>query len=283
MGEDDLNSRNLDPLTVEGFGREWSTYDQTALTRSELQEIADAYFSIFPFDELPTSAEGFDLGCGSGRWAEFVAIRVGLLHCIDPSAQALDVARRRLADRKNVQFHLAASDSMPLAPSSQDFGYSLGVLHHIPDTSRALRDCVEKLKPGAPLLVYLYYSLENRAPWFRLLWRISDTLRRGICRLPFPVRRAVTTVIATLVYWPMARTARLVEKLGMDPLRLPLSSYRRSSFYTMRTDALDRFGTNLEQRFSRGEIAAMMHAAGLTDIRFREGPPFWVACGHRLT
>jgi 2-polyprenyl-3-methyl-5-hydroxy-6-metoxy-1,4-benzoquinol methylase len=32
----------------------------------------------------------------------------------------------------------------------------LGVLHHIPDTAAAMRDCVRKLKLGAPFLFYLY-------------------------------------------------------------------------------------------------------------------------------
>ena len=62
---------------------------------------------------------------------------------------------------------------------------------------------------------------------------------------------------------------------------MPLSTYRYRSFYSMRTDALDRFGTRLEQRFTRVEIEQMMRAAGLTDIRFSEEEPFWVACGRR--
>ena len=36
----------------------------------------------------------------------------------------------------------------------------------------------------------------------------------------------------------------------------------------MRTDSRDRFGTPLEQRFSRSEILAMMQASGLQEIRF---------------
>ena len=59
----------------------------------------------------------------------------------------------------------------------------------------------------------------------------------------------------------------------------PLSAYRSVSFYTMRTDALDRFGTRLEQRFTRRQIEQMMTAAGLEQIRFSESEPFWVACG----
>jgi hypothetical protein len=47
----------------------------------------------------------------------------------------------------------------------------------------------------------------------------------------------------------------------------------------MRTDALDRFGTRLEQRFTRVEMERMMKEAGLAQIRFSEREPFWVACG----
>jgi hypothetical protein len=91
----------------------------------------------------------------------------------------------------------------------------------------------------------------------------------------------MTTAIATSVYWPLARTAWMVEKTGADVRNFPLSEYRYRSFYSMRTDALDRFGTRLEQRFSRAEIEVMMRRCGLADIRFRDGPPFWVACGRK--
>jgi SAM-dependent methyltransferase len=272
---------NIDPLTVAGFGEEWSAYDQTRLGEAEHRALFDAYFSIFPFSDLPPDAEGFDLGCGSGRWAALVAERVGRLHCIDPSQQALEVARRRLEGRPGIAFHLAGADSIPLADGSQDFGYSLGVLHHIPDTAAAMRDAVSKLKPGAPFLVYLYYSFDNKPRWFRYLWKASEGGRWSISRLPFPLRKAATSAIAAGVYWPLTRLARAAEALGLDVANVPLSAYRRSSFYTMRTDALDRFGTRLEQRFSREEVARMMEAAGLTGIVFREGVPYWVACGRK--
>jgi ubiquinone/menaquinone biosynthesis C-methylase UbiE len=272
---------NVDRATVEGFGQEWSAYDQRELPSAERVRLFERYFSIFPFELLPPDAEGFDLGCGSGRWAAFVAPCVGMLHCIDPSEAALDVARKHLADYSNVRFHCASADTIPLADESQDFGYSLGVLHHIPDTQRALVDCVAKLKPGAPLLLYLYYALDSRPPWFRALWRISDAVRAGIARLPFPARKLVTTTIAGGVYWPLAHLAEAAEKSGRNVSGWPLSAYRSLSFYTMRTDALDRFGTRLEQRFTRSQIEEMMTAAGLTDIRFSENEPYWVACGTR--
>ena len=273
--------QNLDAATVRGFGQEWQAFDQEPLTGDEYAELFDRYFGIFPFDELPRSAEGFDLGCGSGRWAKGVAERVGVLHCVDPSPAALEVAESALRSCTNVHLHLAGADSIPLPDGSQDFGYSLGVLHHVPDTARALADCVRKLKTGAPFLLYLYYRMDNRPAWFRAIWRATDVARRGVSRTPFPIRKGLTTVIAALVYWPLARFARIGERAGMNVAGLPLSFYRATSFYTMRTDALDRFGTRLEQRFTRGEIERMMREAGLTGIVFSEREPYWVACGRK--
>jgi len=62
-----------------------------------------------------------------------------------------------------------------------------------------------------------------------------------------------------------------------------LSGYRNLSFYTMRTDALDRFGTRLEQRFSRERIKAMMEQAGLERVEFSASEPFWCAVGYRCS
>jgi SAM-dependent methyltransferase len=278
---DVATGRNIDARTVAGFGEEWDSFDQTHLDEAEWRELFERYFAIFPWDCLPKNAEGFDLGCGSGRWAAGVIDRVATLNCVDPSAKALAVAQRRLGGNGNARFHCASVDAIPLADGSQDFGYSLGVLHHIPDTAAAMRDCVRKLKPGAPFLVYLYYAFDNRALWFRALWRASDLARQVICRLPFPLRKAVTSVIAALVYWPLARTALVLEKLGAKVDAIPLAPYRANSFYTMRTDALDRLGTRLEQRFTRPQIAAMMTAAGLENVRFSQDVPFWTAVGTR--
>jgi ubiquinone/menaquinone biosynthesis C-methylase UbiE len=274
-------SANIDAETVEGFGREWAAYDQHELGPAEHQRTFDQYFSEFPWDDLPAQAEGFDLGCGSGRWAVLAAPRVGKLHCIDPAPAALEVCRRRLSRLDNVEFHLAAADTIPLADASQDFGYSLGVLHHVPDTARAMQDATRKLKPGAPFLVYLYYDFENRPAWYRPVWRASEIGRSVIARLPFPAKKAVTTVIATVVYWPLSRLAAALEKAGKPYHNVPLSIYRNRSYYSLRTDALDRFGTRLERRFSSSDIRKMMQDAGLESITFRNDEPYWCACGRR--
>ena len=275
-----MKSKNIDVSTVRGFGDEWERFDQSTLSPQERQEIFNSYFAVFPWQKLMPEAVGFDLGCGSGRWAQLVAPRVGTLHCIDPSS-ALEVAKRNLAEIQNCEFHPASVDTMPLADESMDFGYSLGVLHHIPETQAALSACVKKLKPRAPFLIYLYYAFDNRPLWFRRLWKLSEIVRYGISRLPHGLRYFVSQIIAGLIYFPIAKVANLLERMGLDVSNVPLSFYRHSSFYTMRTDALDRFGTRLEQRFTRDQIQEMMEKAGLEDIVFSDNVPYWCAVGIR--
>lgn len=271
---------NIDKQVVAGFGDEWSRFDQTALTDDELRRMFDNYFRIFPWEKLDANATGFDLGCGSGRWAKLVAPRVGKLYLFDPSADALEVTKRNLAGAENCEFQIAGADNIPLADESCDFGYSLGVLHHIPDTEAGLRSCVSKLKPGAPFLVYIYYNFDNRPPWFRLIWKTSNAIRAAVCRLPHSLRYIISQMLALLIYFPLARTALILEKLGVSVDHFPLSQYRHNSFYVMRNDALDRFGTRLEQRFSKKEIQAMMQRCGLENISFST-TSFWTAVGYK--
>jgi SAM-dependent methyltransferase len=273
---------NVDNNTVSGFGDEWSRFDQSKLDPSESLELFNSYFQNFPWDILPQNPSGFDLGCGSGRWAHHVALRIagGTLHCVDPS-EALGVARNNLKTHKNCEFHSATVDNIPIPDASMDFGYSLGVLHHVPDTAQGLQCCVSKLKPGAPFLLYLYYAFDNRPTWFRAVWKLSDIIRRGVSRLPHSARYIVTQFIAIVAYLPLARTARFLEKMGLNIEAFPLSSYRNRTFYTMRTDALDRFGTSLEKRFTKAEIIQLMTQTGLVDVVFNDTGACWCAVGFR--
>ena len=272
------SSNNMDAETVASFGDEWSRYDQSSMSYSEASEIFMEYFSVFPWDTLPSNPVGFDMGCGSGRWAKFVAPKVGRLNCIDPSS-ALDIARRNLIDFKNVEYIKASVSESGIPINSQDFGYSLGVLHHVPDTESAINSCVSILKSGAPLLVYLYYAFDNRGWVYRLLWRASDLVRRIICKLPSRFKHLVTDVIAAIVYFPLARLSLLLDKVGINAASIPLFYYRNHSFYTMRTDSRDRFGTPLEQRFTKQQIKSYMERSGLIDIKFSDNAPYWCAVG----
>lgn len=277
-------ARNIDPDVAAGFGHEWSTFRQSEheLSAEDRQAIFQSYFHIFPWDGLAPDAVGIDVGCGSGRWSAMVAPRVGHLHVLEASKEALSVARQNLAGTGNVSFHLASVGGIPLPDNSLDFAFSLGVLHHVPDTLAAIRAIAAKLKVGAPFLVYLYYAMENRPWWYRALWRLSNLFRIAISRLPSGSRLIVSQIIAVTIYWPLARFASIVERAGLSPAGLPLESYRRRTFYVMRTDAYDRFCTKLEQRFTRKQIARMLENAGFGDIQFSDRVPYWCAVASKL-
>lgn len=272
-------SKNIHNKTVSGFGDEWSRFDQSSLSQKEKLIMFNKYFHIFPWNKITGKSVGFDMGCGSGRWAELAAPRVGKLHCIDPSS-AIEVAKKNILNN-NCVFHQNAVDNIPLNDNSMDFGYCLGVLHHIPNTQSGLDSCVKKLKPGAPFLIYIYYSFENRPLWFRLIWKLTNYFRFFSSRLPMKFRYLVSQLVALFIYYPVARTALIFEKLNFDTSVFPLNYYRKSSFYTMRTDALDRFGTILEKRFTKTEVERMMQRSGLVDIIFSNKAPFWTAVGFK--
>ncbi len=133
---------------------------------------------------------------------------------------------------------------------------------------------------SAAAVTVFFATLKIIAWWpLRSLFFAVNAIRRVICRLPGFWKQVVCDVIASLVYWPMARLAGALEWIAGRGVaeRVPLNYYRKTRFQIMRNDSRDRFGTPLEQRFSRGQIQTMLLDAGLVDIQFSAKQPFWVA------
>lgn len=280
-GKPESGNSNRDERVILAFGDEWSRFSQDALESSERSKIFDDYFRIFPWTELPKSARGADIGCGSGRWAVLVAPRVAGLTCVDASRDALEVAKKNLAGHFNVNFVLADVGDLPFNDNELDFAYSLGVLHHVPDTLGALKSISRSLKQSAPFLIYLYYAFDNRSSLFRTFWRISNVVRQIVCRSPKSLRFFLCDVIALAVYWPISKLVALLARSGVPVHAIPLAYYRDKSLYVMRTDALDRFGTRLEKRFTKKEFSNLLERAGFHDLRFASDEPFWCAVARK--
>lgn len=270
---------------IKDFGNEWKRFNQNKKNslklKSNLKESFNYYFVNFPWETLPESAIGFDLGCGSGRWAKFVAPKVGKLICIEPSKAALNVAKTNLSDHSNCEFQNISVEQLTLEDNSMDFGYSLGVLHHIQDTQTGINNCVKKLKKGAPFLIYLYYAFDNRPYYYKMLWRVTNPFRIFISKMPFPIKVIFTELIAFLIYYPLSRIAKIFEFFGFDVKNFPLSHYKDLSMYLIRTDSLDRFGTSVEKRFTKKEISNMLNNAGISRIIFNKNLPYWCAIGFK--
>ena len=273
--------KNIDKKVVEDFGNEWSHFTQSTLTADELKSAFDQYFHIFPFNSIDKNSIGFDMGCGNGRWAKIFSDRVKILNCIEPSEAAILVAKNNLSKKVNIKFICSSVDETNIPESSQDFGYCLGVLHHIPNTYDGIVNCSKLLKPGAPFLLYLYYNFENKPYWYSLLWKLSNIIRILTSRFPFPLKLLISYLFAFFIYFPFSRLALLSEKIGLNVSNIPLSDYRNKSFYFIKTDSLDRFGTRIEKRFSKREITEMLINAGFENIEFSDRVPHWVCLSYK--
>jgi SAM-dependent methyltransferase len=223
-----------------------------------------------------------DIGCGTARWSDYFLDKAGFIEAIDPS-DAIFAANKLLQDGANVRITKASVDTIPWPDETFDFGMSVGVLHHIPDTKQALVDCVKKIKKGGYFYVYLYYKLDGRSFLFKALFQVSDLIRKLVSRMPPRLKRITCDIIAVTVYMPFALVAKFFYAIGLPKiaLKIPLSTYAKRDFYNIRNDALDRFGTKLEQRFTKEEIEAMMTEAGLVNIKFGEKSPFWHCVGQK--
>lgn len=277
----DIDGRNIDKKVVDEFGNEWIKF--TNHDDDLVEKGGKEYFDILNEDMVNNTTYALDVGCGTGRWTKYLTSKAGFIEAVDPS-QAIFAADKLLGDIKNVRLSQASVETLPFADGTFDFVMSIGVLHHIPDTRKALHDCVKKVKKGGYFFVYLYYNLEKRGPYYTALFKVSDLLRKIVSRLPGKLKHFVCDVLAIVFYMPFIFAGRFFKFLGFTDLakRMPLRGYQNRSFFMIRNDTLDRFGTRLEQRFSAEEIKEMMQSAGLTDIVISPGIPLYHAVGRKI-
>lgn len=276
------SDENIDWSTVESFGKEWTKFN--VFSDNEITNVGDQYFDIVDFTVINKKSCVLDVGCGTGRWSRYIADKVGFVESIDPSVAVFQAAEL-LKEKENVRISQASVDTIPFEDNAFDLVFSLGVLHHIPDTKGAMKKCIAKVKPGGFFLVYLYYSFENRGVLFKLLYKMSNLIRLLVSALPHKIKSIVCDLFAVLFYMPFVLLSRLMDRVSITRKwvkYIPLSFYRNVTFNIIRNDSLDRFGTPLEQRFSKKEIQAMMEDLGLSHIHFSEKEPYWHAIGKKI-
>jgi ubiquinone/menaquinone biosynthesis C-methylase UbiE len=276
-----IDNENIDLDTVNSFGDEWQAFH--GFDEKEIIKLGDEYFDIVTPEMINKNTTVLEVGCGSGRFLKYLSTRAGFLVGADPG-HAILAADDLVGNNEQIMLVKASANDLPFADESFDFVCSIGVLHHIPDTFKAVRTCVDKVKRGGYFFTYLYYDLDGRGTLFRSLYRVSNFLRLGICKLPQKPKRLICDILAVTIYMPFILSNRFLKRLGVGKKlrsKIPLYGYENKSFYIIRNDSLDRFGTPLEQRFTKKQIQEMMEKAGLTDIRFSNNIPYWHVVGKK--
>lgn len=274
------DGENIDEEVVKTFGEEWLKFKD--YSDDEIKLFAVQYFDILNESIIDKNTYALDIGCGTGRWTKFLADRIGFVEAIDPS-NAIFAADELLANVNNVRITKASVETIPFEDDTFDFAMSIGVLHHIPDTQQAMKDCVKKVRKDGHFYCYLYYNLDNRDLFYKSIFWISNLLRYIVSRVPARLKRFSCDVLAIVLYMPFVLLSRLLISFGLKKLakKVPLSDYANKTFFIIRNDSLDRFGTTLEHRFSKVQVIKMMENCGLDNIVVSPGSPYYHAVGRK--
>ena len=272
--------KNIDLKVVQSFGEEWLKFND--FSDDIIEGSANEYFDILNDTIINKNTYAIDVGCGTGRWTKFLTNKVGFIEAIDPS-NAIFAADNLLGKIENVRLAKASTDTIPFADETFDFAMSIGVLHHIPDTQQAMIDCVKKVKRQGYFYCYLYHNLEKMNWWLKLLFNFSELVRKIVYPLPSPIKHFVCDMLALIIYTPFILWVRMLIFLGFYELakKMPLYAYHNKAFFIVRNDSLDKFGTSLEQRFSKKEVEQLMANCGLENIVISSGTPYYHTIGRK--
>ncbi len=246
--------------TQASFGYEWTEFH-------DWRDSGERNFREY-FQGLDNQAVAdrlvLDAGCGMGRHAREMARTARLVAAVDFSA-AIDMAARNVRDCHNVHCVQADLLDLPFEDDAFDYVYSIGVLHHIPDTLGALAGLVRKVRPGGRVRVYLYWK---RHGWSGALLHAVEAVRRVTTRMPFALLKACCWLLSVALFFGLVLPYRALDRLGVRAhTGFPLYLYARYPFRVLYNDQFDRFSAPLEQRFDEHEVRSLMESAGLREVR----------------
>lgn len=261
--------------TMRSFGYEWRHFSDI---RPEGEANFRWYFAAYPIETLRGKVL-LDAGCGKGRHIFFAAQHARKVIGVDLSP-AVDAAFDNAGHLENV--HIVQGDlfHLPLRPQTFDMVYSLGVLHHLPDPETGFREILRYGKPGADVLVYLYWSLNDEPQWKKHILTAVGMVRRVTTRMPFPLVRAFSWGVAVgcdLIFVAPYRILRN-RRWGSFAETLPLKLYADFPFRLLYQDQFDRFSAPIENRYDREEVEGWLKRAGVEDWEILRGSG-WRAMG----
>ena len=247
--------------TARYFGYMWGLQEQ-AVAPPERVVPYHLHAMHEALDAPPLAGLILDAGCGEGLDLAMVALDprcevVGVE--LSAGGVATSLARTRGLERAHVLqgdlFHL------PLASDTFDAAYSYGVVHHTPDPDRAVREIARTLKPGAPLLLYVYEDFSDRSWAWRLALAAANSTRLVTTHLPPAVLMGLCRLLSPLVYVLLTLPSRRFRVAARFPYR------HGTGPWSMSGDLYDRLSAPIERRYSKSGAAALVESAGLHLVR----------------
>jgi SAM-dependent methyltransferase/uncharacterized protein YbaR (Trm112 family) len=206
---------------ADSFGLQWNKFARTQLDSFSGHSIsADRFWSATGWDAANMAGKWIlDAGCGSGRFAE-IALSTGAQVVALDYSNAVDACKENLGHHANL--HVVQGDiySLPFAPESFDFVYSLGVLQHTPNVERAFSALPRMVTGGGGSLCVDYYEKSIRSRLLPKYWLRPFTKRMNKRRLFASLQLAVPILL------PISRSLARIPILGDQLKRLvPVANY----------------------------------------------------------
>jgi 2-polyprenyl-3-methyl-5-hydroxy-6-metoxy-1,4-benzoquinol methylase len=131
-----------------------------------------------------TNKEILEIGCGAGVDSYNISFVAKHLVALEPSKSSIKLAKKYSADRNNVTFVNDRVENINKIFKKKEFDivYCYGVLHHVINTEKAIRDIHNLLKEDglAIIMIYNKYPLRYVREAMRFFrWFVSDTLDGG--------------------------------------------------------------------------------------------------------
>jgi ubiquinone/menaquinone biosynthesis C-methylase UbiE len=124
-----------------------------------------------------------DVGCGNGYVLSRYAMHGARVCGVDLTHAAVGLSRKRFAwMRLPGRFLQGSAEQLPFPDATFDCVCSMGVLHHTPDTVKAVDEVFRVLKPGGRLIVMFYHrnSLQMRLKFPLLRWLKGKPMQESI-------------------------------------------------------------------------------------------------------
>jgi ubiquinone/menaquinone biosynthesis C-methylase UbiE len=100
-----------------------------------------------------------EVGCGLGTDAVNFARRGARYTGVDLTEASIELVKGRFDfEGLAADLRVADAETLPFTDDTFDLVYSHGVLHHTPDTQRAINEVHRVLKPGGTAMVMLYHK-----------------------------------------------------------------------------------------------------------------------------
>jgi SAM-dependent methyltransferase len=176
---------------VKNFSVQWNKL-RSSSKPAKVQRTLSQFQNRTDFDLSSVKGEWvLEAGSGAGRFVKLMADHGAEIVGVDLS-YGIDEVFKFVGRLPNVHLVHASIFDLPFKPASFDKIYSLGVLHHTPNTKKAF-DCLPRLlKPYGRIAIWVYSS-HNPNPWkFGQIYRkvttkIPPRLLYYLCYIAVPM------------------------------------------------------------------------------------------------